>query len=107
GTAIWITAGAVLLAVAGIAVWRLSGTPPRADSGSGPLRPMQLTAAPGLAFGTSLSPDEKSLAFSSDRSGRFEVYVRPDSPKGTDRPITSDGQQNIEPSWSPDGKTIA
>jgi len=58
-------------------------------------------------MGASLSPDGASIAFSSNRSGRFEVYVRPSVPRGSERQITSDGQQNIEPSWSPDGKTIA
>ena len=58
-------------------------------------------------MGASLSPDGASMAFSSNRSGRFEVYVRSADPRGSERQVTSDGQQNIEPSWSPDGKTIA
>ena len=103
----WLAIAALaLLAAWSVAAWRL-GWLDREPAGPGSLQPMQLTTAPGLAMGASLSPDERAMAFSSDRSGRFEVYVRRAGPKGSERQITSDGQQNIEPSWSPDGTVIA
>jgi serine/threonine protein kinase len=104
----WAILGAVaaVLAVAGAGAWRF-GSLGRGAVDPGALQPTQLTFSPGLSLGTSLSPDGASLAFSSNRSGRFEIYVRPSRPRGSERQVTSDGQQNIEPSWSPDGNTIA
>ncbi|MGO9257668.1 MAG: protein kinase domain-containing protein [Bryobacteraceae bacterium] len=100
-----IAAAAVILA-GGVAVWRFgwlaSGRVP-----SGSPQSTQLTTSPGLSMGASLSPDGSSMAFSSNRSGRFEVYTRSANTRGGERQITADGRQNIEPSWSPDGKTIA
>jgi serine/threonine protein kinase/sugar lactone lactonase YvrE len=99
-------AAVVVILAGGGAAWRFgwlaSG---RAVSGS--VQASQITTAPGLSMGASLSPEGAWMAFSSNRSGRFEVYVRPAGPRGSERQVTSDGQQNIEPSWSPDGKTIA
>jgi hypothetical protein len=101
-----IVAAVTVLAAGGASAWRFgwlaSG---RAVSGS--MQASQLTFSPGLSMGASLSQDGASMAFSSNRSGRFEVYMRSTSPRGSERQITSDGQQNIEPSWSPDGQTIA
>ncbi len=53
------------------------------------------------------SPDGGTLAFSSDRSGRLELYVRPLAPGARETPVTSDGQDNVQPAWSPDGRYIA
>jgi len=101
-----IAAAVVVLAAGGAAAWRFRW--PASDHAvPGSLQASQLTFSPGLSMGASLSYDGTSMAFSSNRSGRFEVYLRPTGPRGSERRITSDGQQNIEPSWSPDGKTIA
>jgi len=101
-----IAAAVTVLAAGGVVAWRF-GWPASDRTVSGSLQASQLTFSPGLSMGASLSHDGALMAFSSNRSGRFEVYVRPTSPRGSERQITSDGQQNIEPSWSPDGKTIA
>jgi serine/threonine protein kinase/sugar lactone lactonase YvrE len=101
-----IAAAVTLLAAGGAAAWHFGWlVSDRAVSGSA--QATQLTLAPGLSMGASLSHDGALMAFSSNRSGRFEVYVRSTGPHGSERQITSDGQQNIEPSWSPDGKSIA
>jgi Tol biopolymer transport system component/DNA-binding winged helix-turn-helix (wHTH) protein len=55
----------------------------------------------------SFSPDGGTLAFSSDRSGRLELYVRLLAPGARETPVTSDGQDNVQPAWSPDGRYIA
>lgn len=57
-----------------------------------------------------LSPDGNEIAYCSARTGRFEIYVRTlGRAHGGDseRAITSDGRQNLQPAWSPDGKTLA
>ena len=52
----------------------------------------------------SFSPDGKWIAYSSEESGRFEVYVRP-YPAGTPvYRISADGGSS--PLWSPDGKQL-
>ncbi len=53
------------------------------------------------------SPDGNTLAFTSDRSGRLEIYLRPLVPGAREMPVTSDGQDNVQPAWSPDGRYIA
>jgi Tol biopolymer transport system component/DNA-binding winged helix-turn-helix (wHTH) protein len=69
--------------------------------------PVQLTTHRGLDMHPSHSPHGDALAFVSDRSGAFEVYVRPTSGSAVDTPLTSDGGHNVQPSWSPDGTAIA
>jgi Tol biopolymer transport system component len=53
----------------------------------------------------SWSPDGKSIAWSSDREGKFAIYVMDSAGKNVRRltPLTSEAD---EPSWSPDGKRI-
>ena len=67
----------------------------------------QITASTELDFYPSLSPDGSYVAYSSNRSGNFEIYVRQLAPGGREIPITSDGKQNFQPAWSPDGQLIA
>jgi hypothetical protein len=69
--------------------------------------PVQFTTSPGLDLGASFSPDGKQIAYSSDRTGRFEIYVRAINDQSRAVAITSDGGQNLEPAWSPDGRWIA
>ena len=52
------------------------------------------------------SPDGKWIAFASDRTGSFEIYVI--RPNGADLTrLTSNACEDTEPSWSPDGRAIA
>jgi serine/threonine-protein kinase len=50
------------------------------------------------------SPDGRWLAYSSDETGRFEVYVRPFPGPGGRWQISTDG--GIEPRWSAHGREI-
>ncbi len=70
-------------------------------------RTVQLTTWSGLDMFPEISPDGTRMAYCSDRSGTFEVYVRQLAPGGRDVQITSDGAINVEPSWSPDGSVLA
>jgi Tol biopolymer transport system component/DNA-binding winged helix-turn-helix (wHTH) protein len=69
--------------------------------------PVQLTANPGLDLQPSFSPQGDAVAFASDRSGTFELYVRALKGAATEVPLTHNGQHNVQPAWSPDGSLIA
>ncbi len=101
--------GLVLVAVILVVVLVSSRnrTQPGDSEVSTTLKTTQVTTWPGLDFFPTLSPDGGSVAYSSDHNGRFEIYVKQLTPGAREIPITSDGQQNISPAWSPDGRHIA
>lgn len=51
-----------------------------------------------------VSPDGRLVAFASDESGRFEVYVMPFPAAGTPARVSTGG--GMEPVWSPDGRRL-
>lgn len=71
------------------------------------LKPVQITAGTSLDIYPAFSPDGNFVAYTSDRSGSFEIYVKPLAPGANEIQLTSDGQQNFQPAFSPDGKFIA
>ena len=70
-------------------------------------QPVQLTTHAGLDVHPDLSPLGDAVAYSSDRSGAFEIYVRAFGGTSRDTAITSDGGHNVQPAWSPDGRLLA
>jgi eukaryotic-like serine/threonine-protein kinase len=52
------------------------------------------------------SPDASLLAYASDLSGNFEIFVRR-GVGGQDVNVTNDPAQDVQPAFSPDGNTIA
>jgi len=54
------------------------------------------------------SPDGKYIAFFSDKTGEYELYLRNADGKGGDRRMTQNGSVfRYQPVWSPDSKKIA
>ncbi len=54
------------------------------------------------------SPDGRWVAYLSDRSGEYEVYVRPSDGTGEERRLTTDGDiWRFPPVWSPDSTKLA
>ena len=52
------------------------------------------------------SPDEKQIAFVSNRNGSPQIYLM-DADGGNVRRLTLEGNYNTSPAWSPKGKMIA
>jgi Tol biopolymer transport system component/DNA-binding winged helix-turn-helix (wHTH) protein len=71
------------------------------------LRLVQLTFSGGLDGFPSFSRDGRSVVFSSDRTGVFELYVRQVDDNGGEIQLTRDAGGNIQPSWSPNGQWVA
>ncbi len=66
-----------------------------------------LSASPSIDGRAVFSPDGKWIAYMSDDSGRWEVYVCPyndDGIAGAGIPISTDG--GASPRWAADGKTL-
>src|ERR1043165_2326441 len=84
-------------------------TRPRTESNEKPeiVSTTQITFSTGLDLFPSLSPDGKSVVYSSDHNGTFEIYVKHLAAGGEELQLTKDGQENFHPAWSPDGQRIA
>jgi serine/threonine protein kinase len=65
----------------------------------------RITFDDGLQNEATWSPDGSFVAYSSDRSGKFDIWVQPVS-GGDPVQITKGPGQNWQPDWSPDGKYI-
>jgi Tol biopolymer transport system component/DNA-binding winged helix-turn-helix (wHTH) protein len=72
-----------------------------------PRWPVQVTTHSGLDMHPALSPQGDAIAFVSDRTGAFEIHIRSLGGGSSETPLTSDGGQNVQPVWSPDGRSIA
>jgi Tol biopolymer transport system component/DNA-binding winged helix-turn-helix (wHTH) protein len=109
----WAIALAVVMVLFGIVAWmqrdkygeraELAATVPPRDV----LWPVQLTTNAGLDIHPSFSPQGDAVAFASDRSGTFELYVRGLPGSAAEVALTDDGRHNVQPAWSPDGRFIA
>jgi Tol biopolymer transport system component/DNA-binding winged helix-turn-helix (wHTH) protein len=69
--------------------------------------PRRVTTRSGLNTSPTLSPDGRTVAYVSDRSGALEIYIAGLAPGAREIAVTSDGMQNMQPDWSPDGQWIA
>jgi len=106
-----LLAASVLVAVAltAVAVWatRSSRARPPIPSArhvtAGDLR--RLTFEPGLQTGPSWSPDGRSIAYASDKSGNYDIWNR-NITDDTLVQLTSSPAHDTEPAWSPDGESI-
>ena len=67
----------------------------------------QITTSAGLSFSPSPSPDTTQIAYSTDRGKGFEIFIRQLAPGGKEFQLTADGNENMQPAWSPDGSVIA
>ena len=66
----------------------------------------RLTFDDGLQIGATWSPDGRFIAYSSNRGGKFDIWLQQVS-GGDPVQITKGPGHNWQPDWSPDGKFIA
>ena len=78
----------------------------RSQAAKPPIRPLRrLTFEPGLQCEPTWAPKNDFIAYSSDRSGNFDIWVQPIS-GGDPIPITHSSAHDWQPDWSPDGSQI-
>src|SRR4029450_10348134 len=65
-----------------------------------------LTHDPGISEWPTWSPDGSVLAFASNRSGNFEIYVRRVE-GGQEVNVTDDKGEDFQPAFSPTGNSVA
>jgi Tol biopolymer transport system component/DNA-binding winged helix-turn-helix (wHTH) protein len=65
----------------------------------------RVTFDDGLQIGVTWSPDGRYISYSSDRGGKFDIWVQQVS-GGDPVQITKGPGNNWQPDWSPDGKYI-
>ena len=106
----WLGVAGVLVALAagGIAWLVGRGGSPAATSprATRELALKRLTFDAGLQTDVSFSPDGRFIAYASDRSGNFDIWVQPVD-GGDPVQITEEPAQDVQPAWSPDGDSIA
>ena len=66
----------------------------------------RVTFDDGLQAQPAWSPDGKFIAYSSNQSGNFDIWVQPLGGGRAVR-VTSDAANDWQPAWSPDGNSIA
>jgi Tol biopolymer transport system component/DNA-binding winged helix-turn-helix (wHTH) protein len=102
------TAGALVILACLVVAWlviRLRPTPAAAP----PLANAKLipiTSDPGYEGEPTFSPDGEILAYVSDRTGNFEIFLKHVS-GGPEINITNDPADDVQPAFSPDGNQIA
>ncbi|MGH9841215.1 MAG: winged helix-turn-helix domain-containing protein [Blastocatellia bacterium] len=65
----------------------------------------RLTYDTGLQSEPAWSPDGKMIAYGSDRSGNFDLWVQPVS-EGNPVQVTNSPAHDWQPDWSPDGASL-
>jgi len=80
----------------GVDVWALPLEEPR--------KPIEVVRTPFDEQHAQFSPDMRWVAYASNRTGRFEVYVRPFREQGREELVSTAG--GVQPRWHPSGEEL-
>jgi serine/threonine protein kinase/Tol biopolymer transport system component len=94
--------GVAALGLAGYFAWPRAAPPPS----NTPRTLSRVTFEDGLQSQPAWSPDGRFIAYTSDQSGNFDIWVQPIA-GGRAVQVTSDPGTDWQPSWSADGNTLA
>ena len=67
----------------------------------------RFTFNPAEDMSPAWSPDGTEIAFSSMRSGQFDIYVKPTNGTGAAQPLVQDNARKFVDDWSSDGRYLA
>jgi Tol biopolymer transport system component len=84
---------------------RLISVRPQVEALMPPRKLWQLTFNPGLESEPSWSPDGRMIAYSSDRGGNLDIWVRPVS-EGDPIRVTTSEAHDWQPDWAPEGNLL-
>ena len=101
-------AGGALLALGGAWAWLAPAReiPPAVSDTPAARNLTRLTFDPGLQTDAAWSPDGTKIAYASDTSGNFDIWVQAVA-GGAAVQLTRSPVDDTQPSWSPDGRSIA
>ena len=105
---LWIGVGVVVVLGLIVAAWKFGRSIAPKEKGT-TLRDvtlMPLTNDPGYEGEPTFSTDGETIAYVSDRSGNFEIYIQQVS-GGAYRNISENPADDVQPAYSPNGKQIA
>jgi Tol biopolymer transport system component/DNA-binding winged helix-turn-helix (wHTH) protein len=104
-----VAAIGVIIAAIGFGIYAMRDHGPAAISDAAteqlPMRRFT-TGSQSYSF-PSISPDGRTIAYSSDVTGAMEIYTAGLTPGNREVALTSDGGQNMNAEWSPDGQWIS
>src|SRR4029434_5862054 len=83
-------------------IWRLPVSP---ETGHATGSPEEVVATTREDSRGSWSPDGRSIAFNSDRTGDMNIWIH-SLDTGSDRAVTKGPGGDFQPQWSPDGRRL-
>jgi Tol biopolymer transport system component len=104
-----LATGAALFMTAAVAAWigRAIARPAATETARPPVVTLTpLTSDPGYEGEATFSADGQTIAYVSDRTGNFEIFLRQVS-GGPSINLTSHAADDVQPAFSPDGRQIA
>ena len=105
---VYWTLPAAAMALAALALWvGAQGRGAQPDRSGIEFLPVQFSSSPGLDAMPSFSRDGALVAYASDRTGTFEIFVKSFDASARELQLTADGNQNLYPAFSPDGRWVA
>ncbi len=104
-------AATLLVALTGAAWWAWLAASPRAgpiaeSAGRQNYPYTRVTSGAGLQTDPAFSPDGKFIAYASDRTGNFDIWVQALSGNSEPVHVTKSPADDTQPAWSPDGTTL-